>query len=244
MTPQTTTRPPAQVTGTSTTSSNLFQIQSSGYNKCLTASYVSRRGVYRRTFNGKRYVYSYHYVVATSVALSLSGCYISKQQSWRWTSDGRLQSDLNQQCLAVTRDNADHWYPRKIYGASLQPCNSTTSDQGWVCNGGFLKLKNKNLYLIPYIYTGNPDIGGIVIRSSVTNSCLWARYGTSKSLCGNAPRTTPTPTAQVTSKFYVNFLIYLVEKNTFTVPEPKPSPAQVLESLRHIYSASVHSFVH
>jgi hypothetical protein len=60
----------------------------------------------------------------------------------------------------------------------------------------------------------------------------------------SAPQTTPTPTAQVTSKFYVNFLIYLMEKTTFIIPEPKPSPAQVLECLRHVYSASVHSFVH
>ena len=161
----------------------MFQIQSSGYNKCLKASYIRRRGVYRKVFNGK--THTYRYVVSTSVALSLSDCvYLSKQQSWRWTSDGRLQSDLNQQCLAVT--SVWNGYLGKRYGASLQPCNSTTSDQGWVCNGGYLKLKNKNLYLIPFLYSGRRrPSGGITVRSSVTNSCLWARYGTSKSLCGN-----------------------------------------------------------
>jgi hypothetical protein len=159
----------------------LFQIQSSGYNKCLKASYIRRRGVYRKVFNGKLF----RYVITTSVALSLSDCvYLSKQQSWRWTSDGRLQSDLNQQCLAVT--SVGNGYLGKRYGASLQPCNSTTSDQGWVCNGGYLKLKNKNLYLAPFLYSGRRiPSGGITVRSSVTNSCLWARYGTSKSLCGN-----------------------------------------------------------
>ena len=140
-----------------------FQIHSAAYKKCLTLS------VYSNT------VYLYNCVQR------------SAGQRWRWISDGRLQSTLNRKCLAVT--SVWRGYLGKSYGVSMQPCNSPTSDQKWVCSGGYLKLKNKNLYLIPFLNNRNARTGGLRIRSSVTNSCLWSRYGSSGSICSKGTGT-------------------------------------------------------
>ena len=144
---------------------NWFQINSLGYNKCLTAR-VRSYGFYTR------------------VNLHIRDCTsLSNEQGWRWISGGRLQSALNNKCLAVT--SAYRAYQPRIYMASLQPCDSFVSNKQWVCKDGFLKLRNREQYLTPYLYNGRrQSYGGVRIRSSPTNSCKWSRHGSSKSVCG------------------------------------------------------------
>ena len=150
-------------------SSQYFQIESAGYQKCLT---VVRQVRYNWRLGTKRVV----------VGLQLRSCIPqSKGQSWSWTSSGRLKSALNQQCLSVV--SVWRGYRGRTYGVAMQPCNSISVDQEWICHGRYLKLKNKNLYLVPVLYSGRRG-GNVVVSSKVSNSCVFRRYGSSKSLCG------------------------------------------------------------
>ena len=163
-----TTLPPAPTTGNLGRPSLWFQIHSSAYDKCLTAS-IRKRRVFLKT--------------VTTVSLSLRDCDAnSAGQKWRWARNRQLQSALNQECLSITRI-ARSW--GSIYGASLQRCNSRIDYQRWTCiSGGYLKLKDIDLYLIPVLFKGGFR-GRVQVRSRVTNSCSWSRYNTTNSLCAD-----------------------------------------------------------
>ena len=117
------------------------------------------------------------------VSLQLRYCVRqSAAQSWSWTAGGRLMSVLNKECLSVV--SVWRGYLGNTYGVSLQPCNSKTVDQEWTCNGPYLKLRNKKLYLVPVIYSRRRG-GSVTVDSTVTSRCMFRRFGSSKSLCEN-----------------------------------------------------------
>ena len=165
--------------------SEWFQIHSSAYRKCLTVRSVSyRSGVF----------------VTERISLSLRDCVQgSLKQNWRWT-DGRLQSAFKRKCLEMTFISS---YRGRIYGVSLRRCNSRRRSQQWTCTtSGYLKLKNDNLFLVP-VPSRRQGSAFVSVRSTVTNSCRWSRYGTRRSLCDDGMYLSLIQSDDDGSKIYV-----------------------------------------
>ena len=113
-------------------------------------------------------------------------------QFWVKTKDGKLRMKGDRRCLTASERGV----------VFLQHCGFANQNQSqqWECSENLLKLRNTNMYLVPFNWSaGEISLFGVILRSSPNKKQMlqtkygggkWFQDGSGVSLCDNMSETT------------------------------------------------------